>query len=358
MVRTMLAAFTTFLALAAGAAASERCFLTTDWSEDVLIPGQPNVLIWTDAASNRDVLLDTLDGSDVAFVGAIARNVSQGSVFWVPPINITGGVANQTYEIQLWDMITGFGCSSPAFRFAEVDVTENEPTTAVPFGPFVTTAISISNTGYVTVTATVATFQSDGPIFEQQVTGSITATDGDGPLSTSTSDPDSASTTASDSDEDSDSGPNVLAIVIGTIGGVLVVALIVLSVLLWRVKRKRATEKARLDSPEEPKEISPLSTPDSQMSEMVIRQGTAVTEVSGDTARHEMLGDSTAPQELPTHNMDPVELPADEIPPPSYPGHESMVSSPTTGDSRRSSLSFDKGTFTVSPVSHRRDQKD
>jgi hypothetical protein len=357
MRRTILAAFTTILALAAGAA-SERCFLTTDWTEDVLIPGQPNVLIWTDGSSNRDVLLDTLDGSEVAFVGAIARNVSQGSVFWVPPINITGGVANQTFEIQLWDMTTGFGCSSPAFRFAEVDVTEDESTTDVPFGPFVTTAISISNTGYVTVTATVATFQSDTPIFEQAVTGSITATDGEGPTSTSMSVPESASTTASDADDEGDSGPNVLAIVIGTIGGVLVVALIVLSVLLWRVRRKRATEKARLESLEEPKEISPLSTPDSQMSEMAIRQGTAVTEVSGDTARHEMVGDSTAPQELPTHSMDPVELPADEIPPPSYPGHESMVSSPTTGDSRRSSLSFDKGTFTVSPVSHRRDQKD
>lgn len=72
MRQTIFAAFTTILALAAGAA-SERCFLTTDWSEDVLIPGQPNVLIWADSSSNRDVLLDTLDGSEVGFIGAIAR---------------------------------------------------------------------------------------------------------------------------------------------------------------------------------------------------------------------------------------------------------------------------------------------
>lgn len=375
MLRPVLVAVTSLIALAVGETETQRCFLTNDWRDGVIVPGEPNVLIW-EGSANRDVLLDMGTGNEAAFAGAIARNVSQGSVFWIPPKDITADDPDQIFEIQLWDMETGFGCSSPSFKFAEVSnntAEDNGINTEVAIGPFVTTAVSILNTGWVTVTATVATYESDGPIFEQAVTGSITATDGEVTTGSFSSLPTEAtagettaaatatSTSDSSKDKDNGDGPNVLAIALGTVGGVLAVALVVLSVVLCRIKRKRANRKARADSvTEAPKDISPLSTPDSQMSEVRAASAVTATEVSGDTARHEMLGDSTAPQELPTENMHPVELPADEIPPPSYPGHErDMEVSPTTGgDSRRSSMSFDKGTFTVSPLSHRGDRKE
>lgn len=298
----------------------------------------------------------------------IPGNVSQGSVFWVPPIDITKGESNLSFSIQLWDLENGNGCSSPDFQFAQVNApAEDETTTDVPFGPFVTTALSIIDTGYVTVTATVATYQSDEPQFWQAITGSITGTDAAITSGTytsfqtaSTAFPTSTATSTSTSGNDGDnkkSGPNVMAIVIGTVGGVLIIALIVLGVLLWRVRRKRASEKAKVKSLFDPKGISPSSSPESQTSEVDTRQVPAA-EVLGESARHEMMGDSSAPQELPSQNMDPVELPADEIPPPSYPGHWEDEVSPTTGASRRSSLSFDKGTFTVSPLSDRRDRKE
>lgn len=292
-------------------------------------------------------------------------NVSQGSIFWIPPRDVTDGDPDQLFEIHLWDMKIQMGCSSPAFKFAEVDEKNDTDTTQVPYGPFVTTAISILNTGYVTATATVATYESGVPQFEQQVTGSITATDGVKPSGTAASTTSSSSTSTStstsmsnsgvDNDNSKSSEPNKLAIIIGTVIGVLVAALLVLSILLWRSRRKRATARSRSDSVTDAKDISLLSTPQSQLSEADSGHA-GVAEVPGHSTRHEMDIDS-APQELPTQEMAPVELPADEIPPPSYPGHSGWDMSPTTA-SRRSSLSFDKGTFTVSPIRERRDRKE
>jgi hypothetical protein len=284
---------------------------------------------------------------------AVPGNVSQGSVFWVPPIDITKSDPDQQFEIQLWDLESEMGCSSPVFKFAKINESDDPvTTTAVPYGPFVTTAISIIGTGYVTVTATVATYQSDTAQFDQAITGSITATDGavtSGTVAlTATSSPTSPTSPA-----ENDSRPsNTVAIAVGTVGGVLAVALVILSTLLWRARRKQASEKARAraDSTAEPKETSSLSTPESQLS--------PAAEVSGDTARHEMMGSSTALHELPSQNMEPVELAADEIGPPnSYPGHGDYSVSPTSRELKRS-LSFDRGTFTVSPLSAKRDRKE
>lgn len=346
------------LALAAGQA-DERCFINNDWRDGLIVPGQPNVLIWEAGGPNRDVLLNSDADSQAQFVGAIARNVSQGSVFWIPPVDIAKGNATGLFAIQLWDLENGMGCQSPAFEFAEVADDAPDENTAGPFGPFVTTAISIINTGYVTVTATAATFTSGGPIFEQAVTGSITATDGDTTTGTSMPVPttSAASSSAAPDESDQSSGPNTVAIAVGTVGGVLVLALVVLSFLLWRVRRKRAGEKAKLESLADPKDISPMSTPESQVTEVSRAQPGPVEELD-DTARHEMMGDSSAPQELDSQNVEPVELPADDLPP-SYPGHCDSEVSPTSGSSLlRRSLSFDKGTFTVSPLSDRRDRKE
>jgi hypothetical protein len=284
---------------------------------------------------------------------ALPGNVSQGSVFWVPPLDITKSDPNQQFEIQLWDLESQMGCSSPVFRFAEINESDDQvTTTAVPYGPFVTTAISIIGTGYVTATATVATYQSDTAQFDQAITGSITATDGAATSGTVASTATSSPISSPTSPAENDSRPsNTVAIAVGTVGGVLAVALVILSILLWRARRKQASEKtrARTDSAAELKETSSLSAPESQRS--------PAAEVSGDTARHEMMGSSTAVHELPSQNMEPVELAADEIAPPNYPGHGDYAVSPTSGELRRS-LSFDTGTFTVSPLSAKRDRKE
>lgn len=299
---------------------------------------------------------------------AIPGNVSQGSVLWIVPRDITQGSSDQLFSIQLWDVESGFGCSSPSFEFAQIDESEEYVTTNLPFGPFVTTAISILDTGYVTATATMGTYRSDEPQFFQAMTGSITATDGtatseattsatfDSATSTTSISAASSSSTSTSDNDDKSSGPNTIAIAVGTVGGFLVVALIVLSVLLWRARRKRANNKADTETLPGPKEISPSLGADSPMSQADTLPVTTA-EVSGDTGRHEMIGSTTRAQELPSRNMDPVELPADEIPPPAYP-HGEIEVSPVTGHSRSSSLSFDKGTFTVSPLRDRRDRKE
>ncbi|KAK0385339.1 hypothetical protein NLU13_7815 [Sarocladium strictum] len=368
MLRPTLVAIICILALAVGQS-EQRCFITNDWRDGAIVPGEPDVLVWQNGPTTQDVLLNIVNGSSTIFVGAIARNVSQGSVFWIPPWDVYGNNSEQLFTVQLWDLTSQNGCSSPAFKFAKINRDEPEPTSAVFYGPFVTTALSILDTGYVTVTATVATYSSDDPQFLGVVTGSITATDSmilsgtvtSSARATATATSTSTSTASPDpnnDDQDGGSGPNKLAIIIGTIGGALVLALVVLSILLWRARRKRAGARARADSTVDLKDISPSSTPDSHTRETDINPSPApATELSEDTARHEMMGSTTAPQELPSENMEPVELPADEIPPPSYPHWEQEVS-PTTGDSRRSSLSFDKGTFTVSPLSDRRDRKE
>ena len=70
MLRPGLVAVTSLVTLAA--AETERCFLTNDWRDGVIVPGEPNVLIW-EGSANRDVLLDMVTGSEPAFAGAIAR---------------------------------------------------------------------------------------------------------------------------------------------------------------------------------------------------------------------------------------------------------------------------------------------
>lgn len=60
------------LTLAVGESA-QRCFITNDWANGTIVPGEPNVLIWKSGAPNRDLLLSTVNNSETAFAGSIAR---------------------------------------------------------------------------------------------------------------------------------------------------------------------------------------------------------------------------------------------------------------------------------------------
>jgi hypothetical protein len=72
MLRPIIVALCCILALAAGQS-DERCFITNDWRDGTIVPGEPNVLIWDYGGPNRDVLLSTINDTEAAYIGAIAR---------------------------------------------------------------------------------------------------------------------------------------------------------------------------------------------------------------------------------------------------------------------------------------------
>ncbi|KAK7955751.1 uncharacterized protein PG986_004973 [Apiospora aurea] len=323
------------LALATPLLAAE-CFFNTDWKD--LVQGRPVVLAW-DALDGGfwDIFLNGDVRSQASLVGPIARNVTQNSVVWLPPDDIRDRNADRLFAVQLWDLARGTVCNSPSFRFKPRSSDEPPESTfqcakyadlepQLPSGPVVTTSVSLEH-GAVSVVATIA------PSF---------TTGGDPPpTDTTTGGPDAADRSAD--------GTHLGGIIAGAIIGTLFVALLAVSGLLWRAKRKRAKEwdtaLPNVDKDEAP------STAQGSMAELGEggRPAVATAEMQGDQEmRFEMEGDVTNERlhEMPaassTTTIEPVELPA-ELPAELLARHadasrcRSIVSALTT-DSRRSSL--------------------
>lgn len=72
MLRPTLVAIICILALAVGQS-EQRCFITNDWRDGAIVPGEPDVLVWQNGPTTQDVLLNIVNGSSTIFVGAIAR---------------------------------------------------------------------------------------------------------------------------------------------------------------------------------------------------------------------------------------------------------------------------------------------
>ncbi|KAK8081062.1 hypothetical protein PG997_008880 [Apiospora hydei] len=310
------------LALATPLLAAE-CFFNTDWKD--LVQGRPVVLAW-DALDGGfwDIFLNGDVRSQASLVGPIARNVTQNSVVWLPPDDIRDRNPDRLFAVQLWDLARGTVCNSPSFSFKPRS--SDEPPESLPSGPVVATSVSLEH-GAVSVVATIA------PSF---------TTGGDPPpTDTTTGGPDAADTSADET--------HLGGIIAGAIIGTLFVALLTVSGLLWRAKRKRAKEWGtallNIDKDEAP------STAQDSMAELGEsgRPVVATAEMQGDQEmRFEMEGDVTNERlhEMPaassTTTMVPVEMPA-ELPAELLARHadasrcRSMVSALTT-DSRRSSL--------------------
>lgn len=189
----------------------------------------------------------------------------------------------------------------------------------MPPGPLVTTVASLKGYNPATVTATVAHFSKG---VDASYSSTIPAGTGLAP------------------DRPDDGGEDVMrenstSIILGTVFGTLLVALVILSVLLWRAKRKKTrrntvgkeTPYDRLATPSEPSAL--------QLGELEASSNPPAT--PGTDTRFEL----NAPEK--THEMEvppePVELPAEV---PSIRLHHperghSLVSAITT-DSRRSSM--------------------
>ena len=142
-------------------------------------------------------------------------------MLWVPPSSINEGDPDRLFAVQLWDLGRGTTCNSPSFRIEPND----QPAEQLPTGDVIRTSLALGDGGII-ATATVA----------KSFTTGVEASYSSG-LPTSTS------TEAPKNDEPPSS--NVTAIVIGVVFGTLMVLLIVLSVLLWRAKRKRAQQRER-----------------------------------------------------------------------------------------------------------------
>ena len=127
------------LALATPLLAAD-CFLTADW--DHMVPGLPMVLAWANFHSSfYDILLNRDVKTRASLVGSIARtltparqytvvqttaymnlgfitgNVTQSSIVWLPPEDISEGNPNRLFAVQLWDLARGTVCNSPSFNF-------------------------------------------------------------------------------------------------------------------------------------------------------------------------------------------------------------------------------------------------
>ncbi|KAK6857721.1 hypothetical protein PG995_005420 [Apiospora arundinis] len=285
------------LALATPLLAAD-CFLTADW--DHMVPGRPMVLAWANFhGSFYDILLNRDVKTRASLVGSIARNVTQSSIVWLPPEDISEGNPNRLFAVQLWDLARGTVCNSPSFNFkprspdtpSESDYRHNSAPFATGVEPSYSSAL---------------------------------------PTSTTTSGPEPTEEPAKQT--------NTATIVAGAVIGTLLVALLVVSGLLWRAKRKRAKE-CGIPLPDDDNEPQPI-THDS-MADLgdEIPKAAAAAEMQGD---QEMLYEMTALTDKPLYEMPttlaPIELPA-ELPTEVLARHagaarcRSMVSDMTT-DSR------------------------
>ncbi|KAK8115418.1 hypothetical protein PG999_007487 [Apiospora kogelbergensis] len=299
------------------------CFITDDWNH--MVPGRPMVLAW---ANFHGSFYDILLNSDVL------SRASLSSIVWLPPDDITDGKPDRLFAVQLWDLARGTVCNSPSFSFKARS--PDTPSATLPPGPLVSTATSFSSTP-VNIIATVA------PAFATGVEPSY-----------SSAVPTSTATGAPQPTDEPAKPTNTATIITGAVIGTLLAALLVVSGLLWRARRKRARERgvALPDNDDHDPQPRP-STHDHAAAELGdARHGATkgAAEVQGDDGmRFEMAALADKPlYEMPT-SFAPVELPA-ELPSEVLARHagvdrcQSMVSA-LTADSRSS---LDRGQ--VSPA--------
>lgn len=241
---------------------------------------------------------------------------------WIPPPDISEGEPERLFAFQLWDLGRGTTCNSPSFRIRS----NGRPAEQLPPGEVVRTSLAIGG-GNIIATATVAKSFSRG--VEASYSSSI-------PTSTSTEAP----------KKDEPQPTNVAAIVVGVVFGTLMVLLIVLSVLLWRARRKRARQHGSLLAGDDDAgadgaaghHYERVATPATPTVPMELDSKAAPAEMQAVPARQ-------PPVEMPAP-MVPVELPA-EVPSNLLPPDrcQSLVSDLTI-DSRASSPER----FPVSPT--------
>ena len=241
---------------------------------------------------------------------------------WIPPLDISGSNPNRLFAFQLWDLGRGTTCNSPSFRIKSND----QPAEQLPPGDVINTSMDMGS-GNIIATATVAKSFSIG--VDASYSSGI-------PTSTSTEAP-----------KNDDPPPNnVAAIVVGIVFGTLVMLLIVLSVLLWRAKRKRARQRGPLLASDDGTGAGGVA---GHNYECITTPATSTLAIELDSKATpaEMQAEPTrrAPVEMPAP-VEPIELPA-ELPSSLLPPNrcQSLVSDLTV-DSRASS----PDRFPVSPA--------
>ncbi|KAK8120240.1 hypothetical protein PG999_004360 [Apiospora kogelbergensis] len=285
-----------------------------------MVPGLPMVLAWANFHSSfYDILLNRDVKTRASLVGSIARNVTQSSIVWLPPEDISEGNPNRLFAVQLWGLARGTVCNSPSFNFKPRS--PDTPSESLPPGPLVTTATSWDNEAF-RIIATIAPPFATG--VEPSYSSALL------PTSTTTSGPEPT--------EEPAKQKNTATIVVGAVIGTLVVALLIVSGLLWRAKRKRAKERG-IPLPDGDNEPQPIThDPMAELGDEIPKAEVAA-EMQGD---QEMLYEMTALTDKPVYEMlttlAPIELPA-ELPTEVLARHAgvarclSMVSDMTT-DSR------------------------
>ena len=187
------------------------------------------------------------------------------------------------------------------------------------------------------MTATVATFTTG---VEPSYTSAI-------PTTTGAPDP------QPDPQPESPPNTNVIAIAIGVVFGTLVTVLVVLSVCLWRAKRKRARNRGIALGSDDGKgggydrNGASSPAPSSAIIELESSGVAKAAEMPVEERHHEMpSGDGRLVAEMPGEPLAPVELPA-ELPASLHlPTRRPSLVSHLTSDSRRTSLE----NYTVSPA--------
>lgn len=161
-------------------------------------------------------------------------------------------------------------------------------------------------------------------------------------------------TSAPDPPPETPPNTNVMAIAIGVVFGTLVAALVVLSVCLWRAKRKRARNRGIALGSDDGKggggyDRNGASSPAPSSAIIELESGgvAKAAEMPVEERRHEMpSGDGRLVAEMPAEPLAPVELPA-ELPANLHlPARRPSLVSHLTSDSRRTSLE----NYTVSPA--------
>lgn len=274
--------------------ALNSCFKTDNYNAT---RGQPFVITWPDDNSIYDLSLDSTEGE---FVGYIARNVTDTSLIWTPPLNITDG----PYYLALKNLDRQSTCQSQNFTVrgsADSTVTELS-------GPLAVTVVTI-NSLLSTVTATVAYFT---PTIEVNALTTASATTTSTPIA-------SAAPSATATSKSSSKG-NGLTIGISVGFGALVLIVLVLGALLWRARRKKKVQPEapnetysdtkhglRTESPSEEldsqqrMELSgqERNEIDSRVKPQGFKFGTNYTELDNEERRTELDAGQTIPIEMP-----------------------------------------------------------
>ncbi|KAH9208162.1 hypothetical protein DL95DRAFT_527544 [Leptodontidium sp. 2 PMI_412] len=282
---TVLSLSFAIIVFAAVSRAADSCFRTDNYT---VTRGSPFILTWEGDGSEHDLSLFTEGDESVGF---IARNLTQTSLLWTPPLNISDG----PYKFGLFIIRRASICYSPIFTVqGGADVPPLELS-----GPLAVSAVTI-NQFRTTVTATVARFTP-------QDTASMASVS-------------QAPSSALSRPPEDDAGKKALQIGIPVTAVMLFLVLVVLGVLLWRSRRQRQQSRmleAKLLSTDGDDAASIPShrtepPPEDPMPELETRGNAAEMEGRAQLYAIEMGNESEIKAEMDSISCQtPVELPGD-----------------------------------------------